>query len=204
MGLSKTHYRDNCKFVQNEEDMRASEVIWATTLVAISFLPQSLAHSQNDETAKAIVYLNDSDKPVEDIEVYARFVTGDELNELQKLIGVSTEMLENESKFSQLELYRVCRIKASSKARGVPCLVKLQLANDSKILHKLPLIEVATLFPDELQILMIKVSSLGRSRDGETGMGAWSGKKWNAKVNDLIGKLHKEKPIFRLRSMIIK
>ena len=35
-------------------------------------------------------------------------------------------------------------------------------------------------------------------------MGASFGKERNAKVNDLVDKLHKEKPIFRLRSMITK
>lgn len=131
-------------------------------------------------------------------------MTGAELNELQKLIGVSDKTLENESKFSQLELYLICRIKAASKARGVPCLVKLQLANDSKILHKLPLIEIATLFPDELHMRIIKVHSLGGSRDGAIGMGGSSGRYRSDKVEDLVDKLHKEKPIFRLRSMIIK
>lgn len=185
--------------------MRASTMIWAITSFAISLLSQGLAHGQNPETGKAVVYSYDSERPVEEIDVYARFVTGDELNELQKLIGVSTNTLEDESKFSRLELYLLLRVKASPKAHGVPCVVKLQLANDSKILQKLPLIEVVTLFPNELELRIVKIHSLSHSRDGTTvGLGGSLGNARDGTENDLVEKLHKEKPIFRLRSMITK
>ena len=129
---------------------------------------------------------------------------GAELNALQSLIGVPEDVLKNESALAELELFLVLRVKASSKSRGVPCMVKLQLANDSLIVRKTPLIEFSTLFPDELQMRIIKIHSLGDSRDGATGMGASSGKMRLGIENDLVEKLHKGKPLPRLRSMITK
>jgi hypothetical protein len=163
--------------------------VWIWVIAFGLIVPLRIAHPQSTST-NATVLLHYTNRQVENIEVYARFMTGKELGELQKLLGVTEDVLQKESayEYAEQELFLVMRAKASPHARGVPYLVKLQLANDSPLVREMPLIEFSPMFQGELQMQIIKIQSLD----------------YNGDKNDLFSKLHKEKPIFRLRSMMLK
>lgn len=179
--------------------------IVAFTIVAISLFPV-LHRGVCDDTpnSRAAVVLNqDTDKVVEELVVHARFLTGTELNDLQELIGVPAETLEQESSASSLELFLVLRIKASAKARGVPCSVKLQLVNDSPLAQQAPMIEFAPLHPDETQLRIIKLHARGDVRYGGS---PYLPEEFGSQPPDLdlVNELHKQKPLFRLRRIMLK
>ena len=151
----------------------------------------------------AVVLNQNTEKVVEDIVVHARFLTGAELNDLQELLGVPAETLSQESAASSRELFLVLRIKASAKARGVPCSVKLQLVNDSPIVQQTPMIEFAPLHPDETQMRIVKLHSSSDLRYG--GSPYWPEELAAQPPDlDLVNELHKQRPQFRLRRMMLK
>ena len=154
-------------------------------------------------TDSASVLNHHTGKAVEDIVVHARFLTGAELNDLQKLVGVPAETLDQESGASARELSLVIRVKASAKARGVPCSVKLQLANESPLVVETPMLEFDPLFPHETQMRIIKLHSFSDERFGGNPYGAIELVDQPVDLN-LVNELHKQKPIFRLRRMMLK
>jgi hypothetical protein len=159
-----------------------------------------------DETPNpqgVVVFNQNTENVVEEIVVHARFLTGEELNDLQELLGVPAETLDQESAASSRELFLVLRIKASAKARGVPCSVKLELVNDSPLVQQAPMIEFAPLHPDETQIRIVKLHSRSDSRFG--GSPYWPEEFASQPPDlDLVNELHKQRPQFRLRRMMLK
>ncbi len=178
--------------------------IMAMTATA-SLLFSMMSHCVCDDapiTDSASV-LNGAGKAVDAIVVHARFLTGAELNDLQKLIGVPAETLDQESAASSRELFLVLRIKASGKVPGVPCTVKLQLANDSPLVRQTPMMEFEPLFPHETQMRIIKLHSFSDQRFGGNPYGSEELADEPEDL-DLVNELHQQKPIFRLRRMMLK
>lgn len=182
--------------------MRTKIIVMTITASALfSLMPCGICDDAPN-TDRADV-LDRQGKTVEEIVVHARFLTGAELNDLQKLIGVPAETLDQELAASARELFLVLRVKASGKGRGVPCAVKLQLANDSLVVRGTPMVEFGPLFPHETQMRIIKLHSHSEPRFGGSLYGPEELANQPADL-DLIDELHKQKPIFRLRRMMLK
>lgn len=183
--------------------MRTKTITLIITATSLLSLMHPCICDETPNPQGVVVFNQNTEKAVDDIVVHARFLTGEELNDLQQLLGVPAETLDQESAASSLELFLVLRIKASAKARGVPCSVKLQLANDSPIAQQAPMIEFSPLHPDEAQMRIVKLHSRSELRYG--GSPYWPEEFASQPPDlDLVNELHRQKPQFRLRRIMLK
>ena len=86
--------------------------VMATTILAValfSLMPRCICDDA-PKTDSATVLNRHTEKTVDEIVVHARFLTGTELNDLQKLIGVPAEILDQESAASAREHFLVVKV----------------------------------------------------------------------------------------------
>lgn len=145
----------------------------------------------------------DSDESVSEIVVHGRFVNGNQLRALYELLGVSKELLETESSNAAKDLFILLRIESTKSAGGVPSGVELQIANESPLLSDPERLIKVPLLLDGPYVVVQKIVGPNASRSG-----AFSGMSESAPsscdTTDHVGKLGRELPFLRLRSMIIK
>ena len=141
----------------------------------------------------------DTDNRVDELELRARFITGQELKPLAMLLGVDDAEIAADRKKAERELFLILRAKPTDKARGVLTSVKLEINNESPLIRRNEYLVLPTLF-DGQYFLIKKICDATDPRDGSAGIGNDDDKK----PIDHVALLHSQKPKFRLRSMVTK
>lgn len=141
----------------------------------------------------------DSDREVDVLEVRARYVNGHELKPLMWLLGVGDNEIAADKQNAERELFLVLRVKPTDTAQGVLTAVKLEIDNDSPLIRGNEHIALPALL-DGQYFLIKKICDATDLRDGSVGLGELNGKE----PVDHVALLHKQKPKFRLRSMLTK
>ena len=165
----------------------------------ISEKPAAVAAPTNSEPCQVLSY--DSDRKVAELEIRARFVTGYELKPLAAVLGVSDAKIAAAKDESERELFLLLRAKSTEKARGVLTSVKLEMDIASPLINRNDLIVLPTLFEGQY-FQIVKICDASDPRDPsalETVIG-----EEDKNAVDHVALLHKQKPKFRLRSMISK
>ena len=169
-----------------------------STLLAQQSAPESIATAETAATPCEVLSY-DSDRKVDELEVRARYLTGHELKSVVSLLGVDDAEIAADKKTAERELFLVLRVKPTEKARGVLTSVKLEIANESPLIRTKQQIALPTLFHGQYFVIK-KVCDDTEPRDGSVGLRKSDGKK----PIDHVALLHKQKPKFRLRSMVTK
>lgn len=159
-------------------------------------LPRDSSRTAN---APCQVLRYDSDTQVDEFEVRARYVTGDELKPLTSLLGVDDAEIVAYKENAEHELFLVLQVTPTDKARGVLTWVKLEIDNESPLTRGYGPIALPTLFRGQY-FLIQKICEANVRRAESDGIGETN----SEKPIDYVALLHKQKPQFRLRSMVVK